>query len=79
MAASVPTGGDIQNAAQALCIIDESSLSDPKDCLTPPEPRPTIKGLVGAGGSSVDMNTHTVGDEYATLVAASSVFSYGLP
>jgi Ca2+-binding RTX toxin-like protein len=79
MAASVPTGGDIQNAAQALCIIDESSLSDPKDCLTPPEPRPTIKGLVGAGGSSVDMNIHTVGDEYATLVAASSVFSYGLP
>ncbi len=75
-AAGQPKGADIQNAAVASCILDQLQ-PDPKPCKTP-TPRPTIKGQVAAG-ASVDMNAHTVGDEYATMIASSDVFSADLP
>ena len=62
-AESIGTNAYFQNSAQVQCTVE-----------TPvPNCTKVIKGTV-TSGNSIDMNSHTVGDEYATLTASTPVF-----
>ena len=63
-AEAIGTNAYFQNSAQVQCTVE-----------TPvPNCTKVITGTV-TSGNSVDMNSHTVGDEYATLTASTPVFN----
>ena len=69
-AATIGTNAYFQNSATVRC----SNEVPPTDPPPPPNCTKTITGSV-TSGSSVDMNSHTVGDEYATLTSSTPVFN----